>query len=265
MRTRRYAALVLALFGLVVAAGTSFAKREVLQDYYDFRYISSLPGNGFGVTPEGRAGFDGALQMNVPVAYTPCWGNWVGGYWAGSYNTWSPTIKTSGDDVNGTGTLAGGFGPPGGGLYLAEMFTSNAGETCYNVQYQLRKDNWDKPAFAVGILDFTDHRDSFPGVRQNARSFYGVATGRLGTETHFVYVTLGFGNGRFNDRPFGGISWPVCDKMTVFGEYDGRQTNVGFALSPHSRLDNSKWNMVILGGLAHLDLPNLGVALTYNP
>ena len=262
----RHSALILALFTMLFALGTACAEHELLREFHDFRYISGLPGNGFGVTPEGRAGFDGALQMNIPVAYTPCWGNWILGAWDGSLETWRPTISTDNSRANGQAVIAGGFGPPGGGLYLANVFTSHSGDPCYNAQYQLRRDSWDRPGFAVGCLDFTNHRDSAPGVHAGARSFYAVATGRLGTESKFVYVTLGYGNGKFNDRPFGGISWPVCDKLTLFGEYDGFQANVGFALSPHERLDeDTKWNMVILGGLAHMDLPNLGVCFTYNP
>jgi hypothetical protein len=257
--------LILAPFALLFALGTALAEHELLGEFHDFRYISGLPGNGFGVTPQGRAGFDGALQMNVPVAYTPSWGNWIGSFSNGSLDTWKPTISTDNSQANGTAFLGGGFGPPGHGLYLANVFTSRSGDPCYNVQYQILTDNFDRPAFAIGCLDFTDRRDSAPGIHRGARSFYGVATGRLGTETKFVYVTLGYGNGRFNDRPFGGISWPVCDKLTLFGEYDGFQANAGFALSPHERLDDAKWNVIILGGLTHMEFPNLGVSLTWNP
>ena len=114
-------------------------------------------------------------------------------------------------------------------------------------------------------MDFTDRRDSRPGVGHGSRSFYAVATGRLGTEEKFVYLTLGYGNGRFNNRPFGGLSWPVCDKLTVFGEYDGFQTNYGIAFHPWERLEERNFNATFLFGMAHTDLPNVGVAFTYSP
>ena len=261
----RNAALILALFALLLMAGAALAKPAPLVDFGDFRYISALPGNGFGVTPEGRAGFDGALQMNIPVAYTPSSGNWMVGGWVGSTETWKVNVDTQGPKVNGAAFVAAGFGPPGHGLYLADMLTSSQGDPCYNIQYQLTRDNSDRPALAIGILDFTDRRDSAPDVGHNARSFYGVVTHRVGSEKRSAYVSLGYGSGKFNSRPFGGISWPVSDNITLLGEYDGFQLNTAIALSPFDRLDDSRWNAVFLAGLAHMDRPNVGLCITYAP
>jgi hypothetical protein len=257
--------LILALFALLIATGLASAAPEVLKEFHDFRYVSCLPGNGFGVTPEGRAGFDGALQMNIPVAYTPCWGNWIAGAWSGSTEKWRVHLGSSGPNIDGMAMVAAGFGPSGHGFYFANVFTSRQGDICYNAQYQITRDNWDKPAFAVGVLDLSDRRDESTSVHRGARSFYGVATGRLGTEKKFLYITLGYGNGKFNSRPFGGISWPVSPNVTLYTEYDGFQINSGVALSPHDRLDDARWNAVLLAGLAHMNRPDIGLALTYNP
>lgn len=248
---------------MVLMAAVSLAAPKEFREFFEFRYMSALPGGGFGVTPEGRVGFDGAIQMNVPVAYTPCGGNFVAGYWAGSLDPWNPTLDTEGAKVNGTGLLAMGLGKPERGFYAAFMPTSKESEAAWNFQLQLRPDDWDKPAFAVGVQDSANQRDRAIGHAGGSRSYYGVATGRLGTDEHFVFVTLGWGGGRFNSRPFGGISWPFHDKFTAFAEYDGFNVNAGVAHSWTSRFDDGRWNVINLIGLTDLNRPVLGSALTY--
>jgi len=246
-----------------LAAPTELAPNE-FREFWSFRYNSALPGGSFGVTPEGRVGFDGAIQMNVPVAYTPCGGNFVGGYWAGSLDPWNPTLDTEGDKVNGTGLLAMGLGKPERGFYVAFMPTSKHSEAAWNCQLQLRADDWDKPAFAVGVQDWANQRDEAPGHAGGSRSCYGVATMRFGTDEHFVFVTLGWGGGRFNSRFFGGISWPFHDKFTAFVENDGFNMNAGVAHSWTSRFDDRRWNVINLIGLTDLNRPVLGSAFTYS-
>jgi hypothetical protein len=249
----------------LLVSSVSQASPEEFREFPEFRYISGLPGGGFGVTPDGRVGFDGALQMNVPVAYTPCGGNYVLGYWSGSTDPWDVTLDTEGPKVNGTGLLAAGFGKSDHGVYVAFMPTSKESEAVWNFQIQLRRDDWDKPAFAVGVQDSADQRDRVRGGRGGGgRSYYGVATGRLGTEEKFVFLTLGWGGGRFNSRPFGGISWPFHDKFTAFVEYDGFNANVGLAHSWRPRLHQDRLNMITLFGLVDLDRPLIGSCITYS-
>lgn len=257
--------LPIAVAAMLGVSGLCTAAPEEFVEFPEFRYISALPGGGFGVTPEGRVGFDGALMMNVPVAYTPCSGNFVGGYWSGSTDPWDINIGTEGSDVNGTALLAAGLGKPEHGLYVAFMPTSKESEAAWNFQLQLRGDDWDKPAFAIGVQDSSNQRDRHKGVHKGgSRSFYGVATGRLGSEDNFVYLTLGWGGGRFNSRPFGGVSWPFHDHFTAFAEYDGFNANVGLAHSWLTRLSERQWNVVSIFGLVDLNRPLLGSCVTYS-
>lgn len=255
-----------ALLALLVFGSLAFASPDEFYNYPEFRYLSALPGGGFGVTPLGRVGFDGAVQANIPVAYTPSCGNYMAGYWSASNEPRHIHIGTQGDNINGTGLLAAGFGRPGHGLYAAYMVTSRENEGAFNAQYQLTRDNWDKPALAIGLVDLNNNRDSSIARHQGgARSVYAVATGRLGRPDHFVYVTLGLGSGRFNNRLFGGVSWPASDKLTVYGEYDGWNVNAGLAVSPWSRFSERRWNLTGTFALIDLDRPEFGACLTWAP
>jgi len=260
--------LVWATLGLFVVAGVPMAWGEEFREYWEFRYLSALPGGGFGVTPQGRVGFDGAIQLNVPVAYTPCQGNYVAGYWSASTEPREIHVGSEGAEINGTGLVAAGFGKPERGIFVANMVTSRRGESAYNAQVQLTSDNFDKPAFAIGVVDWSGRRDRYTnliGRGGDCRSFYGVATGRLGSDRNFVYLTLGFGNGRFNNSLFGGVSWPASDRLTVFGEYDGFNVNAGVAYSHRSRFDRGRWNVVLTGAVVDMNRPEVGACLTYAP
>ena len=138
MRAHPYASwpIIIALLFLGGVAGAQSEFRE----FPEFRYTSGLPGGGWGVTPDGVPGFDGAMLINVPVAYTPHRGVMVG-YSSGSLDS-TPRLEFGGRYSNGTGWIALGLGRSGHGLYLCEMptgksFDTNFGEPVENVQQQL--------------------------------------------------------------------------------------------------------------------------------
>ncbi len=225
-------------------------------EYPEFRYTSALPGGGWGVTPDGVPGFDGALQTNIPVAYTPHCGT-VLGYSSGSFDS-TPRFRFSGGNSNGTATIAMGFGKPGHGIYLCEMGTARNWESVQNLQFQIIPASNVRPAVAIGVQDILSQRvQRLGGSEHGAASYYAVATQEYELLDRPVYVTLGAGFRRFHGL-FGGVSWRATDKLTIMAEYDGWNVNAGAAL------DLSDWlvdHVVLFTSM--VDLNRTVIGLTY--
>ncbi|HEY3397259.1 MAG TPA: hypothetical protein VGM19_06305 [Armatimonadota bacterium] len=249
---------LLALSCALVAAETN------PNEYYSFRVNSGLPGMMFAVTPEGQLDFSGALQQNVPVAYTPYWGNFIVNADAGSNDSGLPSSLT-GSEVNGTAFLGVGFLGSGHGLYVDTEATSDKGEGATSFQYQLVAAGERTPAVALGVMDVFNERDRY--VRHpshDARSFYATATTRLlQMDWRPVYLTAGWGNGRFR-RGFGGFSVPLNDNFKVVAEYDGFGPNAGVAWSLNGAY-NEKSSFDVIGYVGYTDLkrPALGLSVTF--
>ena len=248
------------------------ASGNVTRDSYrHFRYMSGLPGQGWAVSQEGLVGFRGALQMNVPVAYTPFGENIVIAGNAGSEREWRlPTRRREGTtDILDGGAIAGlGLGPPERGYYLSYLATNkgSAFTGAWMAQHQLMGEQRVRPAVAVGLLDVFGNRErraSDPD--SNARSFYAVATKRLGGARHPIYGTLGVGTGAFGGGPFGGLSYRATSRLTAMAEYDGSSMNVGFAASLFRRPDLRRRNVCLSVGLVDLKFPSITVAATFAP
>ncbi len=231
------------------------------KEFYQFRHSSSLPGNLFGVSPQGQVGFSGALQQNVPVAYTPTKDNWVIGGNSGS-NTSNFEIGWGGAGVNGTAFLGIGWGSSGRGRYSSFMATGSDLCEAYNFQFQLAPGDEDRWAFAVGVQDILNQREDRVGDPHGARSFYGVATKPI-TDPFKGYLTLGWGDGRFDNSPFAGLSIPLDNTLTLVTEYDGCHTNAGLAISGLGQ-DSEGEDWIALGyiGYSDLDRPVIGFTLT---
>ena len=165
---------VICVLGALVLATWASAQSEFV-DYPEFRYTSALPGGGWGVTPDGLPGFDGAIQTNIPVAYTPYTGI-ILGYASGSYDS-TPQFGLSGGDVNGTATIAMGFGSSGHGIYACEMGTSNEWEPAENLQYQVLAASESRPAVAIGVVDILSQRDRRVTVRLRIVGLCGNSAG----------------------------------------------------------------------------------------
>jgi len=231
--------------------------------YYQFRHVSTLPGNAFGVTPDGKISFSGALQQNIPVAYTPCAGNYITGFWSGS-NFSHFDFGFSGD-VNGTASVGVGLGKAGRAAYFSVMFTDSDWRQAYNVQLQLLGETDEHPAVAIGANDIFNMRQKIAGIPHGARSVYITSPWQRGTAEHPVFITAGLGNGRFDSGPFAGVSWGLADHFTAIVEYDGLNTNAGLAYGLRGRQANSgEWDGVIYVGYSNLEHPVVGMCVTYS-
>ncbi|MEN6546459.1 MAG: hypothetical protein ABFE07_10485 [Armatimonadia bacterium] len=246
----------------VVAALSAPVWADEFREFTEFRYSSGLPGGGYGVDPAGHAGFDGAFQMNIPVGYTPGAGNYS---FAASVADFTGNFPTDweGDDVNGT--FAWGLGLFGEhALWLMDMGTGNGGslESAYNVQFQVKRETANHPGIAIGVVDLFNERSATvarPGEGAG-KSFFIVATREAGTEEKPMYYTLGYGNGRFHNRPFGGVSYQPQPRWKLFGEYDGWNPNFGTAYDLwHS---GEQFHLIGMLGVVDWDRINIGLTLT---
>jgi len=214
------------------------------------------------MTPDGDPGFAGALQQNIPVAYTPSWGHFVLGGHAGRVAGSDLDWLTSEHHRDGTGTVIIGFGQPGHGLCLAPMVVDKHFDKSYNLQLQLLDEQARSPAVAVGVVDLLDQREDLlhhPPGHEGSRSFYVTATKQLELWGRDAYATVGLGTQRFGNGPFGGLSLPVSDRLTGVVEYDGLGVNLGLAASLRSRPAEHESGWVLYGGLSALREPVLGV------
>ncbi len=253
------ARIILICLALIAMTALMACAQDEFREFFEFRYTSGLPGGGWGVTPDGVPGFDGAMQLNVPVAYTPHRGAVIG-YSSASFDS-SIRLESQGPNSNGTGYIGFGMGKSGHGLFLCEMPTSNRWEPAQNAQQQVMPQGANQPAVAVGLQDIFGNRDETRGQPHKSESPYVVATQRVGCEEHPVFLTLGYGGGRFNDSFFGGVSWRALDRLTVMAEHDGFNANAALAV------DLSDWvaeDTVLFAGMVDMDRAVIGLSYVYS-
>lgn len=235
------------------------ALAEPLREYPEFRYHAGVPGNGLAVSPKGRIGMCGATQMAIPVAYTPCRGNWLITPQIGCENA-SLSLKYHGDEVNSTLNIAGGFGNPGRGVYVANMVVDDQGNSAYCAQWQLCEDTRQSPAIAIGGIDLDNQRtDTLDDIyADGGRSFYVVATKEIDDGDTPIYATIGVGNCRY-DGIFGGLSFMASKRLAFSAEYDSIGINAcmlwDLAISGHGE------NCIFSLGLA--EMTDISYGITY--
>lgn len=190
--------------------------------------IAPLPGAGIATNAHGELDGYGAIQLNIPIAYTPganfsslCLftGNHIG--------------KFSAKPSNGTGVFGAGFGRSPR-IYFSAMQVSSLifrESKALNVQVQLTEESPARPAIALGSQDLLNKEES----TGEAKSFYAVVTKCWQIAGKRLYLTLGHGSGRFLHRPFGGISTPLSEHLSALLEYDGFQLNEALAWRPAGR------------------------------
>lgn len=249
----------------LVAMITTGAMADDFEYYADFRYMSGLPGGGYGVSQDGQVGFNGALQMNIPVGYTPGAGQYA---LMASTSATNGGIPTSINDEDANSTLALGFGTTiqGHALWIADMVVDSGWDDAINLQFQLLPERENRPAVSVGVTDLTNDFYSLYSQSNihDSRSFFVAATRQFSAGTHPFWGTVGFGNRRFNDRPFAGLSYQANPRVKVMAEYDGWNVNAGAAYDIQGGWGEGRWHSVFLLGLTDLDRVTLSLGFTYS-
>lgn len=218
----------LAGLALVLSAKRSPASNAIKANEGDqqFSVISPFPGGGFSVRPDGDLRPGGAMQVNIPLAYTPTRLAGVASVDVAQNRSYQNLNTENGR--NGTANFAIGFPVARRGVWFSRMFLSassftQGGDRAYCALVQLAPETRSVPAIAVGVQDLTNSR---------IRSPFIVATKQLGEQP--VFATFGLGRGRFSGSDvFGGVSYAPVERVSLSAEYDGLQINLGagFALS----------------------------------
>jgi len=214
---------------LVCSMGSAALGAQPAADYVN---TAPLPGAGVVLSQDGTPDGTGAMQLNIPIAYTPGAGYFDLGAFKGNHpHEFSSSLP------NGSGRFAAGIGlrPR---VYVSAMQVSGRifrDSMAFNAQVQLIEHGESTPAFALGVQDITDEKSS---LGEEAQSFYGVATRSLVVDGAQVHISLGYGSGRFMDTLFGGVSCPLGDHFNALAEWDGFQTSEALAWRPGGRFGN---------------------------
>lgn len=261
--TQSYGAQIICALLIIGLLSTATMVAADFREYPEYRFSSGLPGNNAAVGPGGAVGIEGAAQMTIPIAYTPSKGTIAIDANTGMEDS-GLELAYKGEEANGTLNFSFGFLEPGHGLYAAYMCTSEDGEPALNFQYQLRPEDEQGPAVAVGVLDLINQRtsDRTKPLLGDARSVYLVATKRLDTGGRPLFGTLGIGSDRFDDGPFAGLCYRASERLSLSAEYDGLGANacLNYALSDPGSEDN----FVLFGGIADMHRLSYGITYTSN-
>src|SRR3989339_453865 len=97
--------IIVLCLSLATGAAARYNHLPWESDLPSFQYmnIAPLPGAGSAINADGRAGALGALQINIPVPYTPGWGYVNASVYSGRH-------PGSVESDNGSGILAIGLG-----------------------------------------------------------------------------------------------------------------------------------------------------------
>lgn len=197
--------------------------------------MAPLPGSGLALDSEGKADGQGAMQINIPVAYTPGKDFISISAYAGQFVGQS---KSRPEWNNGTGTLAFGFGNwprvYGSAMAVSSLIWNDS--KVLSGQMQVVKETERIPAIAIGAQDMLNkEQNDFGATNNTGVSYYAVATKSFQIGDRKVYGTLGYGAARFLDRPFAGLSAPISNLVSFATEYDGYQVNAAIGWRPWGR------------------------------
>ena len=191
---------------------------------YQYTNVAPLPGAGVAIDSQGKLNGEGAMQVNIPVAYTPGWGYVSLTDFEGEH-----PIKTADTFDNGSTIVGAGFFSKHR-MFLSAMQVSGVWHEAKAVsgQVSLFDETAKLPALSVGVQDLL-------GKEPNGHSEYFVLTKSFALNGQKLYGTAGYGSGRFLDKPFAGISMPISGRFNFVSEWDGFQLNNGIGWRPDGK------------------------------
>ncbi|MCE5324010.1 hypothetical protein LLG46_11940 [bacterium] len=212
--------VVLFLSAWTMMAGLAAASTVPSQ----FGTLGPLPGDGFAVDSEGKLDGFGALQINIPIAYTPLTGYVVASGSAGGVTEDKSNFK------NGTAVVGGSVGgwPR---LWMSAMVIKNDNAVA-NGQLSVFSETLSRPAVAVGLQGL---------FRNSEVKKWGYITATKGfalRNNKNIYATVGIRGERKNARGIGGLSYPLSQSFNFATEWDGYQFNNGIAWRPGGQRGN---------------------------
>lgn len=218
---------------LAVSATQVFA---VLPPAVQYLNIAPLPGAGMALNSEGVPDGQGAMQINIPVAYTPG-KNYIDiASFAGQFEG-DTTGRGRKFWQSGSGFVGMGFGVKPR-VYLSAMAASSIifkDSKSMNIQLQVLEETPEHPALAFGAQDFAQKEKERSSVADVRVGYYAVATKSYTWKQRPLYLTAGYGTARFQNSPIGGLSYSINDSYSSALEYDGYQVNGAVAWRPNGR------------------------------
>lgn len=189
-----------------------------------FGTLGPMPGDGFAVNSEGKLDGLGALQINIPIAYTP-----LSEYVVASGSTGGVTTDKS-NFKNGTAIVGGSVGGwPRLWVSIMGIKTDNA---VANGQLSIFSETESRPGVAIGIQGL------FRNSEVSKWGYLVVTKGLAISSEYNFYVTAGVRGERKSARGIGGVSYPLSKSFNFATEWDGYQLNNGIAWRPGGQRGN---------------------------
>lgn len=227
---------------IVCIAGAVFAKKPPADQYLN---VAPLPGAGMAMNSLGEPDGQGAMHLNIPVAYTPQkdyfeMGNFAG-QWEGMTSISGPGLWRNGSNWIGMGLIR----KPR--IYASMMANSTIlfkDSKSVSFQIQLLEETEKFPALSYGVQDLMNKEREFEDIANTGIAHYGVMTKSYLFKDRPLYATLGYGTAKFRESLIGGLSYSASDSFSTALEYDGFQVNGAVGWRPWGRFSR----VTVVGG-----------------
>ena len=208
--------------------------------YPQFRQLSGLSGDGYGLDEEGRRSSGGATAFSTPIAYVLGHDQIQLGVSSESFTS-APAFGIG--VANGKGVIAYGHTFGQFNIMASDLLKSHDLDQAYSLQVGITPAKHQRLAFAVGAQDVTGTGGSagagLPTDRSSSRSLFAVTTYRTEAWRHPLYLSAGIGTHRFA-QAFASASSQLARPLRTWLEYDGWGFNEGILLTGHAGRGRAK-------------------------